>query len=227
MKTKTITIAIMAALMIAGCGKKATESKEAAAGDIEEEQMAVDEKASDENTTVKTEFDITKYQDVLFEYAFPARYMKSTDPVRLVEYALVDIDGDGQDELWVRSDDGQDYQGVFAIVGDSLELLADADVRSEIKMYDGAVCYEGYYGDGRVWNGGSVVRNSRRAEYYEEEYTFNSFSEDQEMLEESYDVNGKSATAEECSKFCEQLGDTISTASLVWHKIEPPICREL
>ena len=34
---------------------------------------------------------------------------------------------DGQNELWVRSDEGQDWQGVFAIDGDSVILLANAE----------------------------------------------------------------------------------------------------
>ena len=177
---KTITFLALAMTLVSCSQKKASDgAAEYEADEVEmEAQVAEDEPDSsdiDNNAADNDAFDIYKYKDYILSDAYP-RYAKSADPVRIVEYALIDIDDDGQDELWVRGDDGQDYQGVFAIVGDSAVLLADADVRSDIVLYKNAVGYRGYYGDGRVCNGASVLKNSRRVAYYWEEYKFNSFS---------------------------------------------------
>lgn len=161
-----------------------------------------------------SDFDFGKYHKAMLEEAYP-RFAKSTEPVRFKDYALIDVDGDGKLEVWVRGDDGQDYQGVFAIVGDSVQLLADADVCSELEFYKGAVGYKGYYSPGRVCEGASVVRNSRRAEWYWKEVYFNIFSDEQETESEDYCINDKDATEEDCEKFKEKLGDKI-TLEPVW-----------
>ena len=53
---------------------------------------------------------------------------------------------DGQNELWVRSDERQDWQGVFAIDGDSVILLANAEqyVRFDIFGEENEVDSESY-----------------------------------------------------------------------------------
>ena len=162
-------------------------------------------------------FDFSKYEAAMQQDAYP-RFNKSADDVRFKDYAFVDIDGDGLPEVWVRGDEGQDFQAVYSISGDSVCMLASADTRSQIVFYKGAVGYDGYYGDGRVCRGGTIVRNSAPAESYEMEYVFNIFSEEQEMLHETYFLNNKMATAEACEKFADQLGDSISVTP-AWHAV--------
>lgn len=162
-------------------------------------------------------FDFSKYEEAMLRDAYP-RYSKSAEDVRFKDYAFVDIDGDGLPEVWVRGDEGQDFQAVYSISGDSVCMLASADTRSEIIFYKGAVGYDGYYGDGRVCRGGTIVRNSAPAESYEMEYVFNIFSDEQEMLRETYFLNNKMTTAEACETFASQLGDSVSV-SPVWHSV--------
>ncbi|MBO4810737.1 MAG: hypothetical protein J5552_04145 [Prevotella sp.] len=217
---KRIAMAFALLLVLAGCGQKNDNSKERndATEEAEERVMEADDESVASSNEVEA-FDFERYHEAMLEQAFP-RYAKSAEDVRFVEYALIDIDGDGRPEVWVRGDEGQDYQGVFAIAGDSAILLADADVRSEIMLYKNAVGYDGYYGDGKVMSGATVVKNSRPAESYYEDYQFNIFSEEQETLDETYYLNGKLSTAEECKAFREQLGDTIAAPALQWHPVK-------
>ena len=188
---------------------------------IDEHKLAIaDEKPAAEKKK-KTDdlgnFDFSRYHQKMLESA-NVRFAKSAEDIKFKEFALIDIDGDGQREVWVRGDEGQDYQGVFSLHGDTVEVLAEADVRSELKFYKGAVGYDGYYGDGRVMRGASMLKNSRCVHDYSEETKFNIFSDEQEMLLESYWVDNKVATAEQCERFREQLGEEVELDP-VWHAI--------
>ena len=163
-------------------------------------------------------FDFDKYKDTMQEYAIP-RFAKSTDPLVFVEYALVDIDGDGLSEVWVRSDEGQDWQGVFSVEGDSVVLLADADVASDLQFYKNAVGYSSYISPGRVDEGYSVLKNSRIVASCEMHMEFNIFSDEQEVYYEDYVVNGKDVDKDTYNTFVIDLGEKI-TPEPVWHRIQ-------
>ena len=168
----------------------------------------------------KKSFDFNKYRDVIMnEYAFPPRFAKSADDVVLKDYALVDIDGDGKPELWVRGDEGQDWQGVFSLDGDSLTLLADADVCSEIKVYKNAVGYHSYISPGQVDEAYSVLKNSRIISSAEMNMKFNIFSDDQEVEYEGYSINDKEVDEDTYNDFVLKLGDTVEVTP-EWIAIE-------
>ncbi len=163
-------------------------------------------------------FDINKYVKEMEEKAV-VYYSKSTDDVRLIAYAFVDIDGDGHPEVWVRGDEGQDYQGVYSIVNDSVTLLASSDVRSKLDFYKGAVGFNGYYGDGISRQGFTIVKNSRPGDVYYSEDQFNMSSEEQETIFSDMMKNGKDISEEEWEKAESLLGDTLSL-SPAWRSIE-------
>ena len=168
----------------------------------------------------KKSFDFNKYKDVIMnEYAFPPRFAKSADDVVLKDYALVDIDGDGKSELWVRGDESQDWQGVFSLDGDSLTLLADADVCSEIKVYKNAVGYHSYISPGQVDEAYSVLKNSRIISSAEMNMKFNIFSDDQEVEYEGYSINDKEVDEDTYNDFVLKLGDTVEVTP-EWIAIE-------
>ena len=152
-------------------------------------------------------FDIHVYLAQMEADACP-RFLRDTTDVKFVDYALVDIDGDGQQEVWVR-DTVQQYQVVYAIVGDSIAMLADADVCCELQFYDGAVGFNGYYTPGRGVAGATIVRDSRPAENYFQEVCIDIFN-DMETLDESYYINDEPSDEESCRQFCDKLGDQIS-----------------
>ena len=168
----------------------------------------------------KKSFDFNKYREVIMnEYAFPPRFAKSADDVVLKDYALVDIDGDGKPELWVRGDESQDWQGVFSLDGDSLTLLADADVCSEIKVYKNAVGYHSYISPGQVDEAYSVLKNSRIISSAEMNMKFNIFSDDQEVEYEGYSINDKEVDEDTYREFVLKLGDVIEVKT-EWIAIE-------
>lgn len=162
-------------------------------------------------------FDFDKYKDAMYEMATP-RFAKSEEPVRFIEYALIDIDSDGISEVWVRGDEGQDWQGVFSVIGDSVVLLADADVTSEIKFYKNAVGYSGYISPGVVDMGVSVLKGSRIVSSAYMHYEFNIFSDEQEMYDEDYIVNDKYTDKESFDEYERSLGETI-TIEPVWQSV--------
>lgn len=163
-------------------------------------------------------FDINKYVDEMVDKA-EIWYSKSADDVRLIAYALVDIDGDGHPEVWVRGDEGQDYQGVYSVVNDTVTLLASSDVRSELEFYKGAVGFSGYYGDGLSRKGFTFVKNSREDDSYFHENQFNTSSEEQEDIHDDKMKNGRSCSEDEWTRAEQLLGDTI-TVTPEWHPIE-------
>ncbi|MBQ6965818.1 MAG: hypothetical protein IJP82_09055 [Bacteroidaceae bacterium] len=166
----------------------------------------------------KKSFDINKYKDAILEYAYP-RFAKSAEDVRLKDYALVDIDGDGSPELWVRGDEGQDWQGVFSLDGNSLTLLADADVCSELLFYKNAAGYNSYISPGRVDEAYSVLKDSRIVFSAEKHMEFDIFSDEQETQYEDYMVNGKDVDEDAYNQFVLQLGDTIEVKA-EWKTLE-------
>ena len=168
----------------------------------------------------KKSFDFNKYKEVIMnEYAYPPRFAKSADDVVLKDYALVDIDGDGKPELWVRGDEGQDWQGVFSLDGDSLTLLADADACSEIKVYKNAVGYHSYISPGQVDEAYSVLKNSRIVASADMNMKFDIFSDEQEVEYEGYSINEKEVDEDTYNEFVLKLGDTVEVTP-EWIAIE-------
>ena len=164
------------------------------------------------------DFTINKYKDAILEYAIP-RFAKSADDTVLKDYALVDIDGDGKSELWVRGDESQDWQGVFSLDGDSLTLLADADVCSEIKVYKNAVGYHSYISPGQVDEAYSVLKNSRIISSAEMNMKFDIFSDEQEVEYEGYSINEKEVDEDTYNEFVLKLGATVEVTP-EWIAIE-------
>lgn len=208
---KKTLLAMACMLTLAACnqqqGTTTTETTEA-------DSLA---QAEGDNKAFEDNFDITKYKDRIEDQAF-IRFAKSAEDVRLVDYALIDIDGDGHPELWVRGDDGQDYQGVFALHGDSLISLAEADVCSQLEFYKNAVGFSSYISPGRVDEGYSVLKDSRIVQSCEKHVEFDIFTDDQEVTDEYYVVNDRDTDEAGYNQFVIQLGDTISM-SPVWHQI--------
>ena len=163
-------------------------------------------------------FDFNKYKYTMLEMA-EVRFAKSAEPIRFEAYALIDIDGDGLSEVWVRGDEGQDWQGVFSIEGDSVVLLAEADVTSELSFYKNAVGYSGYISPGLVDEGFSVLKNSRIVASCVKHVELNIFSEEIETTYEEYRVNDKYTDEDGYNAFVIQLGDTVSMTP-IWHNIK-------
>ena len=214
---KKLMMLAVAALTWTACGNKGSQ----ASVDADSTQVATDTLGTagvPQDSVTMAAFDINKYVDEMVDKAM-VWYSKGADDVRLIAYALVDVDGDGHPEVWVKGDEGQDYQGVYSIVNDTVTLLASSDVRSELEFYKGAVGFSGYYGDGLSRKGFTFVKNSREGDSYFHENKFDNSSEEQEDLYDEFMKNGDDCSEEEWARAEQLLGDTISL-SPVWHPIE-------
>ena len=166
-----------------------------------------------EQTNDKGEvFDITKYLEQMEDNP-ELRY--GIGDFQLKEYALLDIDGDSQDEVWVR-DTTRNYLAIYVVDGDSVQLVAYADGATELNFYKDAVGFTAYYTPGRSWNGAQKLKNSKLTDYFISEVQWDSFSDEQEVTYEWYNINGKSTTSEECDKFVKQLGEPVDEPVLEW-----------
>jgi len=161
------------------------------------------------------DFDIGKYVEQMEDNP-ELRY--GIGEYQLKEYALADIDGDNKNEVWVR-DTTMNYEAIYAVEGDSVQLIAYADGATELTFYKNAVAYNAYYSPGRSCQGAQMLKDSKLTEYYFSEVHWNIFSEEQEVTDEMYDINGKSATSEECEKFVEKLGEPVGEPELKWQPI--------
>ncbi|MBR4366076.1 MAG: hypothetical protein IKP43_04775 [Bacteroidaceae bacterium] len=194
-----IIIVLAMAFMATSCGQK----KEQSTNQVDSLMSAGED------------FDIGKYVEQMEDNP-ELRY--GIGEYQLKEYALADIDGDNKNEVWVR-DTTMNYEAIYAVEGDSVQLIAYADGATELTFYKNAVAYNAYYSPGRSCQGAQMLKDSKLTEYYFSEVHWNIFSEEQEVTDEMYDINGKSATSEECEKFVEKLGEPVEEPELKWQPI--------
>ena len=79
----------------------------------------------------------------------------------MTKYAYVDIDGDGYNELWLRSDN--DKLGAIISVVASAKLLITERRPQKVSFYPGAVVVDGPCGFGCNTITAAIVENSRKA----------------------------------------------------------------
>ena len=207
-------IAFMIALTaLVGCGQKSNTTHKA---DLEQDGEELEEMEDNDvaETGDSAEFDISKYIEELQED--PGLRISMGDIV-LTEYALIDLDGDGKNELWVRGENN--YEALYTFENNGLELIAYADGATDLTFYKNAVAYSAYYSPGHSYSGAQIIKNSRLAEYYDEQVDFDIYSDEQEVTGEIYRMNGEYATAEECEAFQQQLGEPVDAPQAKWQPI--------
>ena len=79
----------------------------------------------------------------------------------MTKYAYVDIDGDGYNELWLRSAD--DKLGAFISVVASAKLLIIERHPQKVSFYPGAIGVSGPCGVGCTTTNAVIVEKSRKA----------------------------------------------------------------
>ena len=205
---KSILSFVVSVLVIACVGQKTETIGNTETDSIRKNDAVV----AEENEAEKVAFDFSKYRQLVLDNALP-RFMKSSDDVNLLEYALIDIDGDGRNELWVRSDEGQDWQGVFAVDGDSVVLLADADVCSELDFFENAVGFSSYISPGRVEERYVVLDNSRISAKAEKYVEFDIFGAENEVESESYTIDDEDVDEADYDAFKDKLGDEVEVTA--------------
>lgn len=174
-------------------------------------------------------FDFDKYKVSIDNEAFYQCLWD--DALNYVDYALIDLDGDGKSELWVRSEEEQSWQGVFAIEDDSVVFLAYADRCCDLVFFKNAVGYRSYISPGRAEAGYCVLKDSRIVASAFKYLEFNIFfdetesdeteteSDEMEMEYKSFMVNDEDVEEADFDRFVQQLGEAIEIEP-VWHKIK-------
>lgn len=200
---KVFLFAFLLAAFTLSCQQKQTQGQAADA----DTQALTDDAAS---------FDIDDYLEEMSDNP-ELRY--GIGDIDLKEYALCDIDGDGQDEVWVRDEDSH-YLAIYVLNDGRPELVAYSDGCTDLEFYKHAVAYSAYYSPGRSWRGAQVVKKSRLSDCYWGEQEWDIFSDDQELTFESYYINGEQATEDECDQFVEKLGEPVEAPKPEWREID-------
>lgn len=207
---KKVFFAFVLAAFTLSCQQKQTQRQATDANTQEPIADVGDEQAG------AAPFNISDYLDVMSDNP-ELRY--GIGDLELSEYALYDIDGDGQDEVWVRAP-GQNYLAIYVLNDSKLELVAYADGCTDLTYYKNAVAYDAYYSPGRACKGAQVVKNSKLADSYWEETNWDIFDDEaEEVTDESYYINGKESTKADCEHFTEQLGTPIDAPEPDWMPI--------
>ncbi len=162
----------------------------------------------------KQEFDINRYIDQMNAFAAPL-YAASSDPILFTEYALIDIDRDGQPEVWVRSKE-QYYDAVFSISDGKVNLLADADGRTDLVFFLHGVGSQGSCGTGCAMSSYSLINKSRQTATLLSMVQYNM---DGDIEESRYYIGDNECSEEAIFKEMDKLGKEI-TVNPKWKKIK-------
>lgn len=165
----------------------------------------------------KDDFDFEKYRKDFTERGEANLiWRKSEAPIRLISYALIDIDDDGTPEVWVRGDEGQDYQGVYTVSPEgNVSLINCSDAISDLIFYPGAVGSRSYH-EGELIDYVQVVENSQLGDCCWKRVVFETSSNNQEVKEEGFSVNDRFATKTAYEDFFSHLGEPY-VPDVQWH----------
>lgn len=159
------------------------------------------------------QFDISKWYYELIELAEPL--LAGYDPIEFHEYAHIDVDHDGQAELWLRNNETR-YSIIVSLADNDPHILIDADERKSISFFPGAIQSSGGCGTGCNMAEIVVLKNSRL------DYTLNNMEEyDMEgnLSENGWEKDGKEIPTEEGEKLYKQLGE-VTDHYIKWHGID-------
>ena len=139
---------------------------------------------------------------------------KSENP-SFVKYALIDIDQDGNPELWFRSNNEEDG-GIYAIKDGQAKLLLSENYHSSITFYKGVVQQSGGCGTGCQLSQYFTLKDSQPGD------VVNWFCQygmgEDEVLEEEFQKNEKPMPKAEGEKFVKSLGEDFDPHP-VWHPL--------
>ncbi len=158
------------------------------------------------------QFDITKIYDELISLAEPL--FAGLDPISFSEYALIDVDRDGQAELWLRNGE-LGISIICSLAGNDPHILVDSDGRTGFSFFDGAIQASGGCGTGCSMLAVVMLKNSRL------DYTLNNMEQyDMEgnLSENGWEKDGKEIPTEEGEKLYKALGSAIDLY-VNWHGI--------
>lgn len=119
------------------------------------------------------------------------------------KYALIDIDKDGQPELWL-STENEENQVVCSIVEGEIELLAGQDYKRHLMFYDGVVGDAGGCGTGCYYSHYVKLNNSTTEFTFGDMQLFNFKTED---MDHEYSKGEEELNQKEGEEILDSFGD--------------------
>ena len=134
----------------------------------------------------------------------------------LGRYALIDIDGDGIKELWIK--DVIDENGAFVCRGGGkLEIIALQYQMMTINLYGNTICQSGHAGTGAFYARYVKLENSAVAEVFTDLQLINFETEEEEH---ECTVNDKDISYEDFLKIENALPKPKSPKAKMWQSVE-------
>ncbi len=161
------------------------------------------------------QFNITNIYDELIKQG--KTQIDGYDDIEFMEYALIDVDHDGQSELWLRNGEAN-YEAIFSLADDNPHILIDANERMPFSFFPSAIQASGGCGTGCNMATIAVLKNSRLA------YTLNNMEQyDMEgnLSENNWEKDGKAISTDEGENLYKTLGK-VTDLYFVWHEIDVP-----
>ena len=158
------------------------------------------------------QFSIAKIYDDIVSMAEPL--FTGYDPIEFHEYALIDVDHDGQAELWLRNNEAR-YSIIVSLADNDPHILIDANERSGISFFPGAIQSSGGCGTGCNMAEITVLKGSKLA------YRLNNMEQydlEGELSENGWEKDGKEIPSEEGEKLYKSLGKPVELYTN-WHGI--------
>ena len=133
------------------------------------------------------------------------------------KYALIDIDEDGEPEIWLSTDD-EEYQAVLSVVEGQVKLLAGQDFKRSLLFYKGVVGDAGGCGTGCYYTQYAILKNSALEYNLYNMQTYN-FSTD--GVDDEYSKDGEAITNDEGDAIVKSFGEPIAP-DVTWRKLAVP-----
>lgn len=133
------------------------------------------------------------------------------------KYALIDIDEDGEPEIWLSTED-EEYQVVLSVVEGEVKILAGQDFKRSLFFYKGVVGDAGGCGTGCYFVQYTILKNSAPESSLNNMQSYN-FETD--GVDDEYYKDGEAITNEEGDALIESFGEPVEP-QVEWRRLAIP-----
>ena len=133
------------------------------------------------------------------------------------KYALIDIDEDGEPEIWLSTKD-EEYQAVLSVVEGQVKLLAGKDYKLSLLFYKGVVGNAGGCGTGCFYAQYTKLKDSA-PEFILVDMQLYDFEKDE--IGDEYEINGEQLTNDEGDAIIKSFGELVEP-QVEWHHLVVP-----
>lgn len=133
------------------------------------------------------------------------------------KYALIDIDEDGEPEIWLSTED-EAYQVVLSVVQGEVKILAGKDFKRDLFFYKGVVGDAGGCGTGCYYVQYTTLKDSAPESVLTDMQSYN-FKTD--GVDDEYYKDGEALTNEEGDALVKSFGESIEP-QVEWRRLAIP-----